>query len=180
LLLQGPRVLPAALRETPPFDRFFWDGAAFRDLCHAFDEERGWVGLLDRVRLETGYASIRQAAQKVRILTMHAAKGLEFEAVFLPALERGLLPLCGHGAQDGEPAPEVLAEERRLLYVAMTRAKSRLCLSFAHSRTLYGATMSREPSPLLEELLARLPAHALRRTVLAPKVQTRQTHLSLF
>ncbi len=180
LLLQGPRVLPAALRETPPFDRFFWDGAAFRDLCHAFDEGRGWVGLLDRVRLETGYASIRQAAQKVRILTMHAAKGLEFEAVFLPALERGLLPLCGHGAQDGEPAPEVLAEERRLLYVAMTRAKSRLCLSFARSRTLYGAATFRDPSPLLEELLAQLPAHALRRTVLAQKIQTRQTHLSLF
>jgi len=178
LLLQGPRVLPAALRETPPFDRFFWDGAAFRDLCHAFDEHGGWVGLLDWVRLETGFASIRQSAQKVRILTLHAAKGLEFEAVFLPALEQGILPFAGFGGEN--LSPEALAEERRLLYVGMTRAKSRLCLSFARSRSLYGKTLDQHPSDFLTDLTARLPAQLLRRTVLAQKVQTRQTHLSLF
>jgi uncharacterized protein (TIGR00375 family) len=176
LLLQGPRVLPSALRETPPFDRFFWDGPAFRDLCHAFDEQGGWVGLLDWVRLETDFASIRQSAQKVRILTMHAAKGLEFEAVFLPALEDGLMPFAGFGPEAGAPAPEALAEERRLLYVAMTRAKSRLCLSFSRSRQLYGKTLVQTPSPFL----AALPSQLLRRTVLAPKVQTRQTQLNLF
>ncbi len=180
LLLQGPRVLPAALRETPPFDRFFWDGPAFRDLCHAFDEHGGWVGLLDWVRLETGFASIRQTAQKVRILTLHAAKGLEFEAVFLPALERGILPFSGFGNGAAELPPETLAEERRLLYVGMTRAKSRLCLSFARARQLYGKTLHQEPSPLVDELLAKLPAGLLRRTALTQKVQTRQTHLSLF
>ncbi|MBI5518613.1 MAG: UvrD-helicase domain-containing protein [Desulfovibrio sp.] len=180
LLLQGPRVLPAALRETPPFDRYFWDGPAFRDLCLAFDEHGGWVGLLDWVRLETGFASIRQSAQKVRILTLHAAKGLEFEAVFLPALEQGILPLCGFGAGDAELTPEALAEERRLLYVGMTRARRRLCLSFARSRTIYGKTLTRQPSPFVTELADRLPAGLLRRTVLAQKVQTRQTHLSLF
>ncbi|MDP2847881.1 MAG: UvrD-helicase domain-containing protein [Humidesulfovibrio sp.] len=174
LLLQGPRVLPAALRDTSPFDRFFWDGPAFRDLCHAFDEHGGWVGLLDWVRLETDFASIRQAAQKVRILTLHAAKGLEFEAVFLPALEQGIMPLSGFGGEALTPA--ALAEERRLLYVGMTRAKSRLCLSFAHSRTLYGKTLAQKAS----DFLADLPTHLLRRTVLAQKVQTRQTHLSLF
>jgi len=178
LLLQGPRVLPAALRETPPFDRFFWDGAAFRDLCHAFDEHGGWVGLLDWVRLETGFASIRHNAQKVRILTLHAAKGLEFEAVFLPALEQGILPFAGFGGEG--LSPENLAEERRLLYVGMTRAKSRLCLSFARSRSLYGKTLAQRPSDFLTDLTARLPAQLLRRTVLARKVQTRQTHLSLF
>jgi uncharacterized protein (TIGR00375 family) len=178
LLLQGPRVLPAALRETPPFDRFFWDGAAFRDLCHAFDEQGGWVGLLDWVRLETGFASIRQSAQKVRILTLHAAKGLEFEAVFLPALEQGILPFAGFCGED--LSPEALAEERRLLYVGMTRAKSRLCLSFARSRSLYGKTLTQRPSDFLTDLTARLPAQLLRRTVLAQKVQTRQTQLSLF
>lgn len=182
LLLQGPRVLPTALRETPPFDRFFWDGAAFRDLCQAFDEHGGWVGLLDWVRLETGFASIRQSAQKVRILTLHAAKGLEFEAVFLPALEQGIVPLAPF---DGAAlTAEALAEERRLLYVGMTRAKSLLCLSFARARQLYGKTLVQRPSELLTGLLTdlptRLPALALRRTVLAQKVQTRQTHLSLF
>jgi Superfamily I DNA and RNA helicases len=92
LLLQGPRVLPSALRETPPFDRYFWDGPAFRDLCHAFDAQGGWVGLLDWVRLETDFASIRQVAQKVRIMTLHAAKGLEFEAVFCPRWRRAYCP----------------------------------------------------------------------------------------
>jgi len=182
LLLQGPRVLPTALRETPPFDRFFWDGAAFRDLCQAFDEHGGWVGLLDWVRLETGFASIRQSAQKVRILTLHAAKGLEFEAVFLPALEQGIVPLAPF---DGAAlTAEALAEERRLLYVGMTRARSLLCLSFARARQLYGKTLVQRPSELLTGLLAdlatRKPTLALRRTVLAQKVQTRQTHLSLF
>lgn len=178
LLLQGPRVLPTALRETPPFDRFFWDGAAFRDLCQAFDEHGGWVGLLDWVRLETGFASIRQSAQKVRILTLHAAKGLEFEAVFLPALEQGILPLAPFDGAD--LTAEALAEERRLLYVGMTRARSLLCLSFARSRRVYGQALVQRPSDFLTDLTAQLPGQLLRRTVLAQKVQTRQTHLSLF
>jgi len=178
LLLQGPRVLPSALRETPPFDRYFWDGPAFRDLCHAFDAQGGWVGLLDWVRLETDFASIRQVAQKVRIMTLHAAKGLEFEAVFLPALEAGILPFSGFGGE--APTPEALAEERRLLYVGLTRAKNRLCLSYARERTLYGKTRVCEPSPFLTALQASLPQKLVRRTVLAPKTQTRQTQLNLF
>ncbi len=174
LLLQGPRVLPGALRETPPFDRYFWDGPAFRDLCQAFEAQGGWVGLLDWVRLETDFASIRQSAQKVRIMTLHAAKGLEFEAVFLPALEEGLLPFTGFGGQSALPTDP--AEERRLFYVGLTRAKSRLCLSFARSRTLYGKTEAKTPSSLLN----LLPRELVRRTVLARRVQTRQTQLNLF
>ena len=91
--------------------------------------------------------------------------------------------LAGPGARPEDIAalaPEVLAEERRLLYVGMTRAKSHLCLSFARARTLYGKALAQEPSAFLTQLLADLPAHQLRRTVLAQKVQTRQTHLSLF
>lgn len=173
LLLQGPRVLPPALRESPPFDRFFWEGPAFRDLCQEFDAHHGWVGLLDWVRLQAGLAELRQAAQKVRIMTLHAAKGLEFEAVFLPALEEGILPFERAVDEGGEDA---LAEERRLLYVGMTRARSSLCLSYALERTLYGRTLAQAPS----RLLADLPHDALRRRQITRKVQTRQTHLSLF
>ena len=179
LLLQGPRVLPAALRESPPFDRFFWEGPAFRDLCQEFDAHHGWVGLLDWVRLQAGLAELRQSAQKVRIMTLHAAKGLEFEAVFLPALEEGILPFAGPGAQPDDAAalaPELLDEERRLLYVGMTRARSHLCLSFAHERTLYGRRLSQTPSRLLDAL----PKDALRRRHIVQKVKSRQTHLSLF
>jgi len=173
LLLQGPHVLPAALRESPPFDRFFWEGPAFRDLCHEFDQHGGWVGLLDWLRLETDFAAIRQTAQKVRILTLHAAKGLEFEAVFLPALEEGIVPWT---IGNGEPAPEILAEERRLLYVGMTRARRFLCLSWAARRMLYGKTLEQKPS----RFLAGLPAQLFKHTVLTPHVQTRQTQISLF
>ena len=179
LLLQGPRVLPPALRESPPFDRFFWEGPAFRDLCQEFDAHHGWVGLLDWVRLQAGLAELRHSAQKVRIMTLHAAKGLEFEAVFLPALEEGILPFAGPGWRPEDAAalaPEVLAEERRLLYVGMTRAKSSLCLSFARERTLYGRRSSQTPSRLLEAL----PRDALRRRQIIQKVQSKQTHLSLF
>jgi len=173
LLLQGPRVLPPALRESPPFDRFFWEGPAFRDLCQEFDAHHGWVGLLDWVRLQAGLAELRQSAQKVRLMTLHAAKGLEFEAVFLPALEEGILPFERAVDEGGEDA---LAEERRLLYVGMTRARSSLCLSYALERTLYGRTLAQAPS----RLLAHLPHDALRRRQITRKVQTRQTHLSLF
>ncbi|MBU1596027.1 MAG: ATP-dependent helicase, partial [Proteobacteria bacterium] len=179
LLIQGPRVLPSALRESPPFDRFFWEGPAFRDLCHEFEEHGGWVGLLDWVRLQAGLAELRHSAQKVRILTLHAAKGLEFEAVFLPALEEGILPFAGPGAgpeQIEALAQEALDEERRLLYVGMTRAKSYLCLSFASERVLYGRTLAQAPS----RLLADLPTDSVRRRQVVQKVQTRQTHMSLF
>jgi uncharacterized protein (TIGR00375 family) len=173
LLLQGPRVLPQALRESPPFDRFFWEGPAFRDLCQEFDAHHGWVGLLDWVRLQAGLAELRQSAQKVRLMTLHAAKGLEFEAVFLPALEEGILPFDRAVAEGGE---EALAEERRLFYVGLTRARSSLCLSYALERTLYGRTLAQTPS----RLLADLPKDAVRRRQITQKVQSRQTHLSLF
>ncbi|MDO9632756.1 MAG: ATP-dependent helicase, partial [Humidesulfovibrio sp.] len=173
LLIQGPRVLPPALRESPPFDRFFWEGPAFRDLCLEFDAHHGWVGLLDWVRLQAGLAELRQAAQKVRIMTLHAAKGLEFEAVFLPALEEGILPFARALEEGGEAA---LAEERRLLYVGMTRARSSLCLSYALERTLYGRTSSQTPSRLLDGL----PLANVRRRQVVERLKTRQTHLSLF
>ena len=71
---------------------------------------------------------------------MHAAKGLEFRAVFLPGFNDGLLP---HGrallrGREEELSQNALEEERRLLYVALTRASEALFLSFAHKRTLYG------------------------------------------
>ncbi|OGR34558.1 MAG: hypothetical protein A2051_13845 [Desulfovibrionales bacterium GWA2_65_9] len=179
LLLQGPRVLPPALRESPPFDRFFWEGPAFRDLCQEFDAHHGWVGLLDWVRLQAGLAELRHSAQKVRLMTLHAAKGLEFEAVFLPALEEGILPFAGPGWRPEDAAalsPEALAEERRLLYVGMTRAKSTLCLSCAGERTLYGRRCTQTPSRLLDAL----PKDALRRRQIVQKMKSKQTHLSLF
>ncbi len=176
LLVQGPRVLPSALRESPPFDRFFWEGLAFRELCHAYDEQGGWVGLIDWLRLEEGLVRVRRSAQKVPILTLHAAKGLEFEAVFLPALEEGVLPFIREG---GDCHPDEVDEEARLLYVGMTRARRLLVMSHAERRTVYGRELERQPSRYLARLLARLPEGLVRRTVLAPRTLVRQRQGSL-
>lgn len=86
-------------------------------------------------------------AQRVSLLTMHAAKGLEWPVVFVVGLEQGLLPYLPPGKP---PAPA--AEERRLLYVAMTRARERLYLSRAARRTLFGETRQPKASPLVEQM----------------------------
>ncbi|MFZ5587551.1 MAG: UvrD-helicase domain-containing protein [Thermodesulfobacteriota bacterium] len=94
-------------------------------------------------------------AQRVSLLSMHAAKGLEFPVVFVTGLEEGLLPY-----QPPEHAPADPAEERRLLYVALTRAGQRLHLSRAGRRSLHGQTRQPGPSPFLAGLPAGLVERA--------------------
>lgn len=90
--------------------------------------------------------------QGVSLMTIHAAKGLEFEAVFVTGLEDGLFP--SRRSQDGqEEVLGSLEEERRLMYVAMTRAKKRLFLTYAKQRKLYGALPRiNDPSPFLADV----------------------------
>ncbi|GGM83792.1 DNA helicase [Longimycelium tulufanense] len=88
-------------------------------------------------------------ADRVSLLTLHAAKGLEFPVVFLVGCEDGLLPLRWPGT---EPDPEELGEERRLFFVGMTRAQHHLVLSHAGERTRQGATRPATPSPFLSDL----------------------------
>ena len=84
-------------------------------------------------------------------MTMHTAKGLEFDAVFVVGLEEGLFP---HTLSF---EPEDLEEERRLYYVAITRAKTRLYLTTAGCRTLFGERAINMPSRFLKEI----PSHLL-------------------
>jgi DNA helicase-2/ATP-dependent DNA helicase PcrA len=86
-------------------------------------------------------------AEKVSLMTMHAAKGLEFPVVFITGCEKGFLPF---ERNDGEPADK--AEERRLFYVAMTRAMERLYLTRAKQRRIYGQTESRQLSPFVTDI----------------------------
>jgi superfamily I DNA/RNA helicase/PHP family Zn ribbon phosphoesterase len=89
-------------------------------------------------------------ADAITLLTMHAAKGLEFEVVFLAGCERGLLPLWLPGAAPGSrPDP---AEERRLLFVGMTRARSHLLLSCAARRSRHGSSAGTGVSPFLSAI----------------------------
>ncbi len=83
------------------------------------------------------------------LMTLHSAKGLEFDAVAVAGLEEGLLP---HANSQGEP--DDLEEERRLLYVGMTRARRRLFLSCARRRRIAGRYQDQEESPFLRELPA--------------------------
>ncbi len=97
------------------------------------------------------------SADGVNLLTYHRAKGLEWDAVFLPALEEGSLPI--RQALDDD---EALAEERRLLYVGITRARVHLALSWAERREARGRESRRQPSRFLLDLRPPRPARAPR------------------
>jgi superfamily I DNA/RNA helicase len=92
-------------------------------------------------------------AEAITLLTLHGAKGLEFDVVFLAGCERGLLPLRLPGPlKSGPLTPEDAAEERRLLFVGMTRARERLLLSYAARRTRHSTEEATGRSPFLAAL----------------------------
>jgi DNA helicase-2/ATP-dependent DNA helicase PcrA len=110
------------------------------------EEAPSLVGFLDRAALLSETDRLRDDVP-VLLMTLHAAKGLEFESVFLVGLEEGLLP---HSRSlSGE---EQLEEERRLCYVGMTRAMERLHLSWARSRQVFGQRRLTQPSRFLAEI----------------------------
>jgi DNA helicase II / ATP-dependent DNA helicase PcrA len=112
----------------------------------------------ERFRTEIGLGAEADAldprAEAITLLTLHAAKGLEFDVVFLAGCERGLLPLRlpGSGPVTGEEA----AEERRLLFVGMTRARGTLLLTCAARRTRHGAEEATGRSPFLAAISQEL------------------------
>ena len=110
-------------------------------------------------------------AEKINLLTMHAAKGLEFEVVFIVGVEEGLLPYEPPG---GRPAS--LEEERRLFYVAMTRARQQLFLTRSLKRTLFGRRRTPGPSPFWEEISAKLREKA----EIERKYRPKSEQMSLF
>ncbi|HXM79290.1 MAG TPA: 3'-5' exonuclease, partial [Thermoanaerobaculia bacterium] len=111
---------------------------------------------LDAVSLATDADAVPAGGGAVTLSTLHAAKGLEFKAVYVVGLEEGYLP---HGNSGDDP--EELEEERRLLYVGMTRAEDQLTLTLAQRRLVYGKVQFRSPSRFLDEL----PAGALEERV---------------
>ena len=179
VLTRGPVAVEAYMQDMPPFDKLFWESRAFRQLVKAFDEHGGWPALLNWVHLQSSVEQAGQRSERIRIMTLHAAKGLEFEAVFLPALEDGILPFAGasflsgtkaNGAEQAAWSPDFdLEEERRLFYVGMTRAKRALYLSHAARRTLFGKELRLQPSRFLQ----LLPENLLQRSTL--KSHTRRT-----
>jgi DNA helicase II / ATP-dependent DNA helicase PcrA len=112
-----------------------------------------------------------QRAERVSLLTLHAAKGLEFPVVFIVGLEDGILPLHWGKAEEAS-----LAEERRLFYVGMTRARDRLHLSRALSRPWRGRRHEFPPSPFLADIEAELLKHQ-RSAPRPPREEDRQLKL---
>ncbi len=102
---------------------------------------------LAHASLEAGEHQAGAGAEALQLMTVHAAKGLEFHTVFISGLEEGLFP---HENSLGEQPS--LEEERRLMYVALTRARRRLYLSFAQSRMLHGQTRYNIASRFLREI----------------------------
>lgn len=105
------------------------------------------AGFLEEIALYTDIEEYDASDDTVAMMTMHAAKGLEFPNVFLVGFEDGLFP--GTRAIGDR---EEMEEERRLCYVAVTRAKRTLCISYAHQRMLYGRTAASLPSRFLSEI----------------------------
>jgi DNA helicase-2/ATP-dependent DNA helicase PcrA len=125
--------------------------------CRAAGETPTLEGFLDGVSLLTDIDRFDESADAVVLMTIHAAKGLEFPEVFLIGLEEGIFP----GLRSlGDPTE--LEEERRLCYVAVTRARERLHLTCARERLLFGQTVHNPISRFVQEAGVRIPEHPSR------------------
>lgn len=109
--------------------------------------ESSLESFLEHVALVSDVDAMSDAGGVVSLMTLHAAKGLEFDTVFIVGMEESVFP--HYRSLDDELA---LEEERRLCYVGMTRAKRRLCLTYATCRALFGATRSNLPSRFLTDI----------------------------
>jgi DNA helicase-2/ATP-dependent DNA helicase PcrA len=135
------------------------------------------TAFLTHAALEAGEHQAGDGQEALQMMTVHSAKGLEFDAVFMTGLEEGLFP-----HEQSVTERDGLEEERRLAYVAITRARKRLYLSHAQTRMLHGQTRYNIPSRFLEEipqqLLKWLTPRFSRQKAFAPDF-SRQTRTTL-
>jgi len=120
-----------------------------KELLRALQEYPDLASFLEHVALVSD--TDVESDDAIRLMTIHAAKGLEFDTVFLPGFEEGLFP---HQRALNEEGQKGLEEERRLAYVALTRARKKLVISFAHARRIYGQFMPGAPSRFVAEIPA--------------------------
>jgi DNA helicase-2/ATP-dependent DNA helicase PcrA len=122
---------------------------------------KSWESAIEKLLEDTSLASDQDSDKKdkdgVRLMTVHASKGLEFSYVFITGLEEGLFP---HDRNNDENvSAEEAEEERRLFYVAVTRAKKKLFLSYAQTRTIFGSRGVNIPSEFVLEIPDELLEH---------------------
>ena len=132
-----------------------WELISFADRFSHLSGIDGIAQMLAEVALSSEQDTLRnRTGDTVFLMTVHAAKGLEFPYVFIAGMEEGLFPFFSdeYSSHDGE-------EERRLCYVAMTRAKDRLFCSFAHRRNIFGSYRSMRPSSFLSDIPNNIVDH---------------------
>lgn len=119
-------------------------------------QETGLEGFLEEVSLVGGVDESHTNGQAVTLMTLHAAKGLEFPVVFMPGMEETLLPHSRAHYDQSE-----MEEERRLCYVGMTRAREELYLTYCMSRMLYGVPQHNPPSRFISEIGSTSQQHVV-------------------
>ena len=138
--------------------------ATFIDDEGAVGEGGALASFLAHASLEAGEHQAGEGQEAVQLMTVHSAKGLEFDVVFISGLEQGLFP-HENAVLEGRDG---LEEERRLMYVAVTRARQRLYLSCAQTRMLHGQTRYCLPSSFLDEIPEALLLRLNRRAAAEP------------
>lgn len=126
----------------------------FRSITESYQKETGSVNLedfLEDISLVADAKEHIEDGNAITLMTMHSAKGLEFKVVFLAGMEEGIMPHA-----NSSNSREDIEEERRLCYVAITRAKERLYITNAKRRMLYGNTSFNPPSRFINEIDADL------------------------
>lgn len=113
-----------------------------------YPPKEGVLRLIEDAALMSDQDELDEKKDGVKLMTIHAAKGLEFETVFVTGLEEGLFPHDGGGTKNEEE----MEEERRLAYVATTRAKKKLILTYAGVRTIFGLRSGTIPSQFLSDI----------------------------
>lgn len=124
----------------------------FKSITKSYEEEYGSATLsdfLDEISLVSDMTEHQDGSNRVSLMTVHSVKGLEFDYVFIVGMEEGIFPHY-NAINDGSSA--AIEEERRLCYVAITRAKKELYITSAESRMLFGSTSRNLPSRFIEEI----------------------------
>ena len=124
----------------------------FKSITKGYEEEYGVISLTDflnEVSLVSDISEHQDSSNKVSLMTIHAVKGLEFDNVFIVGMEEGIFP---HYNSINEGTMAAIEEERRLCYVAITRAKKNLWMLNARKRMLFGNTQINMPSRFMDEI----------------------------
>ncbi|MBS1140433.1 MAG: ATP-dependent helicase UvrD [Proteobacteria bacterium] len=165
-LAQHYRVEKEGQERLENLDELINAAATFVDDEGAIGEGGALASFLAHASLEAGEHQAGEGQEAVQLMSVHAAKGLEFDVVFISGLEQGLFP-HENSVNEGK---EGLEEERRLMYVAVTRARQRLYVSCAQTRMLHGQTRYCMPSSFLDEIPEGLMRKLNKKAESAPAV----------